>query len=103
MNVVGDFTLHVESHDGGSIVWLKGELDAATSPQLDECLQSIDRQPVTIDFSALTFIDSSGISVLVRRCHSHGPDSVVVRGVRPAQRRVFEITRLGELLTLDGA
>ena len=103
MEMVGGFNMHVEAHNGAPVVWLKGELDPASSPQLEACLQSLDGQRVTLDFSDLTFVDSSGISVLVRRCLSHGRESITVRSVRPAQMRVFEITRLNELLNLDGA
>ena len=88
---------------GRAVVRLKGELDCATAPQREDCLRGLDGQTVTFDFSDVTFLDSSGIGVLVRRYKSHGPHSVVVRGVAPAQMRVLEITGLVDLLDLEGA
>ncbi len=54
---------------------LTGELDIASAGTLRGCLASIDRQcrNVTIDLTGLTFVDSTGISVLIEaheRCES---------------------------------
>jgi anti-anti-sigma factor len=99
--VCGGFFLCVELHDDGPVVWLKGELDCATAPQLEGSLRELGGHTVTIDFSDVTFMDSSGIRVLAARWRTHGPDSVVVRGVQPAQMRVLEITGLVDLLNVN--
>ena len=65
MDAVDGFTLRVGNESDGTVVRLSGELDIASAPLLDECLQSLDGQAVTIDFAKLTFIDSSGLNVLV--------------------------------------
>jgi anti-anti-sigma factor len=51
--------------------------------------------------SALTFVDSAGLSVLARR-HRDVDVGLLLRGVQPAQMRVFEITGLDDVLTFDG-
>ena len=101
MDAVDGFSLRVEQNGQGPVVWVSGELDIATAPLLSDCLDDFNGQPVTIDFSGVTFLDSSGLAVLIGR-HSHvGPDSLVLRGVQPMQMKVFEITRLDEVLNID--
>lgn len=63
---------------GGAVVALRGELDLATSPQLRTALVELIGQPsvrcVVVDMGGVTFIDSTGVHVLVeaarrlRRC-----------------------------------
>ena len=60
---------------------------------------------LTLDLSDVGFVDSSGLGVLValhRHAEARGA-RFVVRSVPPAVQRLFEITRLGDLLTIDGA
>jgi anti-sigma B factor antagonist len=50
------------------LVSVKGELDMSTTPQLTEALGGATDQPVTtvtLDMSEVSFIDSSGLRVLV--------------------------------------
>jgi len=67
-----DLAIVIEVPQGGTIgtiVKLSGELDVASAPDLRErLLIMLDRQApgrVIVDLSALSFIDSSGIAVLV--------------------------------------
>ena len=99
MDAVGGFSLRVETHDG-PVVWLSGELDSATSPKFDECLRDLDGQTVTIDFSGLTFMDSSGLAVLIRRNKGH---RLVLRAVQPAQMKLFAIAGLCGVFNFVGA
>jgi len=85
----------------GREVWVSGELDMATAPLLRDRLADMGRQPVTVDLSALTFIESAGLSVLARR-HRDVDGGLVLRGVGPAQMRVFAVTGLDDDLTFDG-
>jgi len=101
MDAVDDFSLWVEQNGQGPVVWLSGELDIATAPLLRDCLEGLDGQRVTLDLSALTFLDSAGLSVLARR-HRDVDGGLVLRGVRPAQMRVFAITGLDDVLIFDG-
>jgi anti-anti-sigma factor len=80
------------------VLTLRGELDLATVPLLE---QQVDRVPrgrgvVVIDLSGLRFIDSSGLQVLVRaerQLRASGGQLVLVHGPR-AVRRAFELTSL---------
>jgi anti-sigma B factor antagonist len=66
------FTIDVRDAEDPVVVKLSGELDLATSPQLCECFERLAQRrggmSVYMDLSSLTFVDSSGISVMVLAC-----------------------------------
>src|SRR4249919_633068 len=62
-------SLHCETLevDGRAVVTLRGELDLASSPELQRQLQLLLNRPVTtltLDLADLSFIDSSGLGAL---------------------------------------
>jgi anti-anti-sigma factor len=60
--------------------------------------------PVTVDLSALTFMDSSGLAVFdraLKRAARFGT-TLTVRGVQPSQRRLFDIVGLTGPLKIEG-
>jgi anti-sigma B factor antagonist len=85
---------------------LQGEIDAHTTPRLGEALAPFvvaGGQPVRIDMSAVTFMDSSGLRVIVSstsEARSSGGDIVLVSPT-PAVTRVIEISGLTDHLTID--
>lgn len=89
------------TEDGhGPVVLVAGELDLASAGEFRECLHRLVGQTVTLDFSNVTFMDSTAIGVLVaalRRAEEEG-GGLVLRGVRPPQMKVFEIAGLVEHL-----
>jgi anti-sigma B factor antagonist len=98
------FSLGVEQVAGGTVVRVAGELDLVTSLQLDECLKNLNGVPITVDLSAVTFMDSCGmaaISAAMKHADQHG-STFALRGVQPFQRRLLEIVGLAEQLDLDG-
>lgn len=91
--------------DGTSIVSVSGEVDVATAPAVRDCLHQVierDPGPVIADLVGVTFIDSTGLGVLIgahRQCADSGrPLRVVV--AEPRIRKVFEITGLTELFPI---
>lgn len=88
--------------DGMPVVVLRGELDFATAPIAETALSSIlDGSPerLVFDLTDVSFLDSSGIAVLVRSTHQAG--SVVVRNPSTVVRRVIECTGLEETLHIE--
>ena len=81
------------------VVHIRGEIDSYVAPALDKALQALPGA-LTLDCSAVTFLDAAGISVLVqhyqRRCEE-GESFRLVEVSRPV-RRVLEITQLLRLL-----
>jgi anti-sigma B factor antagonist len=94
----------VSTVDLGVVVAVAGEVDIATSPQLrDACLQAVESGvDVGVDLERVTFIDSSGLSVLVQarqRVDELGRRFEIRAASRPA-RRVLEISGLDATLGL---
>jgi anti-sigma B factor antagonist len=93
-----------QSHE--VVVSLDGEMDTHTAPRLGEVLEpalAAGSPTVVVDAAALRFLDSSGISELLRvrqRTVEHG-GSFRVHSPSPAVRRVLEITGLLELFGVD--
>jgi anti-anti-sigma factor len=90
-------TIH-DAADG--VVHLVGEIDAATAPKLDRCLQHDPRIRV-LDMTQVTFLDSSGLKVLAIANRSReASDRITLRAASAAVRRVVNIAGMAELLGL---
>jgi anti-sigma B factor antagonist len=84
------------------VVQLSGELDSSNVERLRETLNEIlagEPEQVIFDMRALQFMDSAGISVLVRTAAA--VESVQIRDPSPIVRRVIEITGLTGLLQVE--
>jgi anti-sigma B factor antagonist len=86
---------------------LNGEIDVDVSEALRaRVLDAVRRaagEPVVVDMSQVTFIDSSGLSALLaglRLARNHGGTLSLV-GVSPSVRRIFDVTGLGEQFGLE--
>src|SRR5262249_23856409 len=87
--------------NGVSVVGVHGEHDVYTAPSLPEQLSSLleDGNPVVVDLTPATFIDSSILGVLLgglRRAREHESGFALVIGEasEPTVRRIFEVTGL---------
>ncbi|MDP9301583.1 MAG: STAS domain-containing protein [Actinomycetota bacterium] len=96
--------IEVDDVQGSSVLRLRGELDLMGVDPLERALaaaQVTGSRKVVIDLRGLTFIDSSGLSVLLR-AHSSGrngaPRLELIPG-NPTIHRVFQIASLTEKLT----
>lgn len=83
---------------GVPVVWAAGEVDVSTAPRLREHLTTlpVDARRVLVDLSEVTFLDSTGLGVLVagwKRCQESGASLELVV-TRPQVRKVLEITSL---------
>jgi len=96
------FTCAVVRDGATATVTAIGEVDLSSSPELRRVLQAqLDDHAVAtlvVDLAGVTFIDSSGLGVLVdvRKRLDTGAGARVLRvdGVHGSVRRVFEITGL---------
>ena len=83
---------------------LEGRLDTTTAPQLEgELKHSIDGvTDLIMDFSALEYISSAGLRVLLaaqKVMNKQG--SMVIRGANETVMEVFEITGFVDILTIE--
>ena|SRR5947207_15772285 len=98
----------VHRDDGEVVVDIRGELDDFTAPRLRETLEGLAEEgfaDLILDLGDMTFIDSTGLGVLVgalkRSQARHG--QVTLRHPSPATRKVLELTGLHTVFTLvDG-
>lgn len=97
--------IEAHDHDGLAHVVLTGELDLSTIDQVEQVLARVEGEgpaTVVLDLARLTFLDSSGLRVIVsadQRARRENRRFVLVRGPETVQR-VFSITRLDEQLEL---
>jgi anti-anti-sigma factor len=77
-------------------IFVIGELDLASSTQLDAVVAALDGETAVLDLRDLEFIDSSGIHALVRARLSR-PDLQIV-AVPDAVRRVLDLAGRTEYL-----
>ncbi len=102
----GRLAIRLVSNPRGVVVTLTGELDLATTPELDRQLAAIDRTQITrllIDLGGVTFMDSTGLASIIRAHHlaeSNGHILLLRRGTSQVQR-LFEVTGVGERLTFE--
>lgn len=86
----------------GPVVKVSGEVDIQTSPILEEHLQRVlgeGHHSLVVDLSEVTFLDSTGLSVLInalKQCQGAG-GHLRLESPRPHVRRVFEVTGLSDV------
>lgn len=87
-----DIFAMTEEHDGETVVLsLIGELDLATVGTVERRLGELhgQRQPVVLDVERLTFLDSTGIRLVLTACEDAQRDAwsfAMTRGSRQVQR-----------------
>lgn len=103
--MTGGFSIECRQGPGFVHVIPKGELDLATAPALDQVLdeeQARSRNLVLLDLRRLTFLDSTGVHILLRaqeRALTGGSELTIVRGSCQVQR-ALEVAGLERHLPL---
>jgi anti-sigma B factor antagonist len=94
-------TTHVR---GTPVVSVSGDVDLRTSPQLREQLLSVARRDngLLLDLSGVAYMDSSGVGtmVFVKREVERNGGRMVLIGLQPRVRSVFEITNLDKFFKI---
>ncbi|MFL0194622.1 anti-sigma F factor antagonist [Clostridium sp. WILCCON 0269] len=85
---------------------MKGELDHHSTEEvrnkIDNQLDAEGSDNLIMDFSGVTFMDSSGIGVVIgryKKLHSQ-KGKVCIVGVSPSVRRVFELSGMFKIIGL---
>ena len=89
---------------GVAIVAVAGEIDVATAPAFEDALSDAvryrDEAGVCVDLTEVTFMDSSGLSALVRAVERHKRlgSSLAVATSDSRITTLFEVSRLDHVL-----
>src|SRR5205085_1242527 len=102
---IGLGELRVRSERDGDVhtVGLAGELDLATAARVErelERVEATDALSIVLDLSGLTFMDSTGVRIVVTayaRSRADANRLALLRGPAAVQR-VFELCALGDVL-----
>ncbi|MBO7403324.1 MAG: STAS domain-containing protein [Clostridia bacterium] len=83
---------------------LEGRLDTITAPELEAVLKEEieDVESLTFDFSALEYISSAGLRVLLsaqKQMNRQG--TMKVTGVGEVIMEIFEVTGFSDILTIE--
>jgi anti-sigma B factor antagonist len=103
-----DLKLAVQDHGDHATIQVGGEIDLATSPQLQAVLVDlVDRglHQLIIDLEQVSFLDCAGIGMLVdarRRVQEQGGSLTLVRP-RPFVRQVLALTGMTTVFPIDSS
>lgn len=99
------FQVKVREQAGVSVVSAEGEVDVSTAPSLRQRLYELpESAKVVVDLSEVTFLDSTGLGVLVaalkrvRESDAGGDLRLVV--TRPQVSKVLEVTGLSTVFSV---
>lgn len=100
----GYLSLNIERSADSARLVLTGELDLGSAPLAGDALMRLELEsanPLTVDMESVTFMDCSGLSVLLGAYNrAHRDDrAFVITNVQPAVRRIFNLTGCSHLLT----
>lgn len=99
----GELTVSTDEWGGTPVIRAEGEVDLATVDRLRAAAsEAVRRRPRTVifDLRKVTYIDSSGLGILVatRKQLGNDPDSVTVITDQPAVLQSLSITGLDRVL-----
>lgn len=101
-----NLTIRSERTDNAHHIYLAGEIDAYTAPQLRESLIPLAKEKgieLTIHFNEVEYIDSTGLGVFVgvlKTTDANG-SNLKLCGMSSRVRRLFSITGLDEVITIE--
>ena len=98
-----EFAAQVRHEDGVAVIDLTGEVSAAAEQTLLAAYAQTSGEPVVLlDFSAVDYINSTGIALIVgllAQARTAGQE-VQARGLAEHYREIFRITRLSDFMTI---
>jgi anti-anti-sigma factor len=103
--VQSQFRVEVERQGRTAVIAVSGELDLASGPELEAQLHDIspsDTELVVVDLRELEFMDSTGLSIIVRahqRLTGEGCALGLVKG-SPQVQRLLDLTGVADRIAL---
>ena len=102
----GELRVLTEQNGNALVVTAVGEIDMASCGQMDEELRRAladDGSSIELDLSQVTFIDSTGVAVLLKAVRLSSEDGTrlsIRQDLSQAVRRTFEVAGLVDRLPL---
>ena len=98
----GSLQIDIAQRNGATILSVLGEVDLATAPLLDEQISAVeagDAPTIVVDLDRVSFMDSSGLQVLLTHVFSEQNESRIrlTRG-SPQVVRLFTVSGILEQL-----
>ena len=98
-----EFAAQVRQEDGVAVLDLSGDISSGAEEKLLEAYaQAGGASVVRLDFSAVDYINSTGIALIVgilAQARTAGQE-VQARGLAEHYREIFRITRLSDFMTI---
>jgi len=99
------FDVRAERRDTGVVVVASGEIDLWSAPDVRAAMVAHEARDrgVVLDLREVTFIDSSGLGVIVgqhKRAQEHGEQFAVAVGGAAAVQRILELSGLVKVLDI---
>jgi anti-sigma B factor antagonist len=101
-----EFSITRRDNERGVVLALFGELDAVSAPELAQCLEDVLSQShprVMLDLNGLRFVDSAGVSVLIKAKQDFEANGRTLVLRRPTEQleRVFAVVGLANWLAYE--
>jgi anti-anti-sigma factor len=105
VTTTGDFDVRVTTAPSGTtIVHVSGDLDLASAPVLEEAIGALPGPPrLVVDLTECSFLDSSGMRVLVAVRRSAPDTTIELVAADAAILRALEIARLDTMFALHSS
>ena len=97
----------IDKQNGAIVISIRGEVDHHSArtimENIDQTISSQLPMKLVLDLSSVTFMDSSGIAVLLRALRQMDQlgGNLRVVGIPPQPRRVLDAAGIGRLITLE--
>ena len=98
------FRVAARQEDGGAVLVVAGDVDMAAVEPLWAAIETLPAdRPIVLDFTDVTFLDSVGLTLLVRahRARDSRRDEVVVRRPREGVLWALETSGVDQILRLE--
>lgn len=89
-----------ETSPGRLVLSIEGRLDTVSAPQLESELSLDGVTDLTLDLSGLEYTSSAGLRILLMTQKTMNKQGkMVVRGVRPTVKEIFDLTGFSDIFT----
>ncbi|BBZ32795.1 STAS domain-containing protein [Mycolicibacterium confluentis] len=96
--------IRTENHDGCTVLSVRGEIDLATAPALQDAVDGVlagHPPALVLDLSEVDFLGSVGMTILVSAHEALGrSDRFAVVAEGPGTSRPLQLTKLDEIIPI---